>query len=35
MNLKKAGLYEKVLALYGEMSQGKGAVRATLKKYLG
>ena len=35
VNLKKAGLYEKVLALYGEMSQGKGAVRATLKKYLG
>ena len=35
VDLKKAGLYEKVLALYGEMSQGKGAVRATLKKYLG
>ena len=33
-DLKKAGLYDRILALYAEMASEKGAVRATLKKYL-
>ena len=34
VDLKAAGLYEKVLGYLSEMRAGKGAVRATLKKYL-
>ena len=34
VNLYEAGLAEKVEGLYHELSAGKGAVRATLKKYL-
>ena len=33
-DIKKAGLYDRILALYAEMASEKGAVRATLKKYL-
>lgn len=34
VDLKAAGLYDKVLGYLAEMRAGKGAVRATLKKYL-
>ena len=34
VDLKAAGLYEKVLGYLQEMRAGKGAVRATLKKHL-
>ncbi|MBQ7219611.1 MAG: mannitol dehydrogenase family protein [Synergistaceae bacterium] len=34
LDLYEAGLAEKVTGLYRELSAGKGAVRATLKKYL-
>lgn len=34
LNLYEAGLAEKVEGLYRELNAGKGAVRATLKKYL-
>ena len=33
-DIYEAGLAEKVEGLYHELSAGKGAVRATLKKYL-
>lgn len=34
VDLKKAGLYEKVLTYLTEMRAGRGAVRATLRKYI-
>ena len=34
VDLKAAGLYDKVLGYLAEMRQGKGAVRATLKRHL-
>jgi beta-phosphoglucomutase-like phosphatase (HAD superfamily) len=35
VNLDEAGLCEKVLLYFNEMNEGPGAVRRTLKKYLG
>ncbi len=34
VSLKEAGLMDKVTGLFRELIAGKGAVRATLKKYL-
>ncbi|RKM56538.1 mannitol dehydrogenase family protein [Butyrivibrio sp. X503] len=35
VDLEEAGLSEKVLSYFGELIAGEGAVRATLKKYVG